>query len=74
MGAHPERATYGGLEIPAGRARWVAPGDEYNKLGCFHVYGTRLRYARGTLQLAFDVKSLISWRGEWYVVHLSSFK
>ena len=30
---------------------------------------------RSTATLArFEVKSLISWRGEWYVVHLSAIK
>lgn len=62
------------IDVPDERAKWVEPGDEYNKLGYYRVYGTRLRYARGSRELAFDVKSLISWRGEWYVVHLSSFK
>jgi hypothetical protein len=61
-----------GLEVPEERARWVEPGEEYNKIGYFRVFGSRLRYQVGGLTQAFDVKSLISWRGEWYVVHLSA--
>jgi hypothetical protein len=66
-----------GLDVPDARARWVEPGEEYNKIGYFRVFGSRLRFEVGgpkqTLQ-TFDVKSLISWRGEWYVVHLSAIK
>ncbi|HEY4012612.1 MAG TPA: hypothetical protein VGM06_04705 [Polyangiaceae bacterium] len=61
-----------GLDVPEERARWVEPGEEYNKIGYFRVFGSRLRYEVGGLTQTFDVKSLISWRGEWYVVHLSA--
>jgi hypothetical protein len=62
------------LEIPAARARWVEPGEEWNKLGYFRVFGSKLRYESDGAGAAFEVKSLISWRGEWYVVHLSAIK
>ena len=63
------------FEVPDGRARWVEPGEEGNKLGYWRVYGTRIDWtdADGKTK-AFPVTSLISWRGEWYVVHLSGFK
>jgi hypothetical protein len=63
-----------GLDVPDGRARWVEPGEEYNKIGYFRVFGSKLRYELDGAPHALDVKSLISWRGEWYVVHLSSIK
>jgi hypothetical protein len=62
------------LEVPESRARWVEPGEEYNKIGYFRVFGSKLRYEAGGTAHAFDVKSLISWRGQWYVVHLSAIK
>lgn len=63
------------LDVPEGRIRWVDPGEEYNKIGYFRVFGSKLRYEdeQGNVK-TFDVKSLISWRGEWYVVHLSAIK
>ena len=63
------------LDVPEGRTRWVDPGEEYNKIGYFRVFGSKLRYeeAAGNVK-SIDVKSLISWRGEWYVVHLSAIK
>lgn len=63
-----------GLEVPTENAQWIPPGEEGNKTGYFRVYGARLRYEVDGRSLAFDVSSLISWRGEWYVVHLSGFK
>jgi hypothetical protein len=62
------------LEIPKARARWVEPGEEWNKLGYFRVFGSKLKYEIDGAEGAFEVKSLISWRGQWYVVHLSAIK
>ena len=72
LGADPSGAKLLGLDVPEARARWVEPGEEWNKLGYYRVFGTKLRYSAGGEEHAFDVKSLISWRGEWFVVHLSA--
>jgi hypothetical protein len=61
-----------GMEVPETRARWVEPGEEWNKIGYYRVFGSKLRYSAGGEERSFDVKSLISWRGEWFVVHLSA--
>jgi hypothetical protein len=74
LGKDAERATFVRYEIPDERARWIDPGEEYNKLGYYRVYGTRIRYAIDGKESTFDISSLISWRGEWYVVHLTGFK
>ncbi len=74
LGASAESATFTGLEVPPGRARWVEPGEEWNKIGYFRVFGSKLRYELDGEAHAFDVKSLISWRGEWYVVHLHAIR
>ncbi|HEX4517031.1 MAG TPA: hypothetical protein VH054_25970 [Polyangiaceae bacterium] len=60
------------LDVGSGE-RWVEPGEEGNKLGYWRVYGSRIRYVVDGQQKSFDVSSLISWRGEWYVVHLTGF-
>ena len=64
-------AVLEGVDVPAGAATWVQPGQEYNKLGYWRVYGTRVRYrtAAGT-RGSLGIYSLISWRGQWYIVHL----
>jgi len=74
LGADVARATFAGLEVPDAHARWLDPGEEYNKLGYFRVFGSRLRYTVDGEARSFEVKSLISWRGEWYVVHLGAIK
>lgn len=74
LGKKADRATFVGLEVPTERARWVEPGEEGNKTGYWRVFGARLRYEVDGRAGAFDVTSMISWRGEWYVVHLSGFK
>lgn len=61
-------------DVPQDRARWVEPNEESNKLGYYRVYGTRLVYDVEGKERSLEVTSLISWRGEWYVVHLSGFK
>jgi len=71
---HASGATFVELDVPSERARWVDPGEESNKIGYWRVYGTKLRYQAAGRPSTFDVASLISWRGEWYVVHLAGFK
>ncbi len=61
-------------EVPDGRARWVDPGEEWNKLGYYRVFGTKFHYDLDGTARWFEVKSMISWRGEWYVVHLSAIR
>jgi hypothetical protein len=74
LGDAAGRAHFVALEVPDARARWIEPGEEYNKIGYFRVFGSKLRYEVDGAARTFDVKSLISWRGEWYVVHLSAIK
>jgi len=63
-------ATLVGVDVPDPRATWVLPGAEYNKGSYWRVYGTVVRYVVDGRPAAFPVMSLISWRGQWYVVHL----
>jgi hypothetical protein len=74
LGAQAATAQFLGLDVPEARARWVEPGEEWNKLGYYRVFGSKLRYDIAGGTDAFEIKSLISWRGEWYVVHLSAIK
>jgi hypothetical protein len=74
LGADAARARLLDMDVPEKTARWVLPGEEYNKIGYYRVFGSRLRYQVDDSARAFEVKSMISWRGEWYVVHLSAIK
>ena len=53
----------------------MKPGSEGNKLGYYRVLRSALVYsdAQGR-ERELSVTSMISWRGEWYVVHLAGFK
>ncbi len=72
LGRKSTAAKFVALE-PGPSARWVEPGEEGNKLGYFRVYGSHLRFSVDGNERTLDVTSLISWRGEWYVVHLTGF-
>jgi hypothetical protein len=74
LGTDSSSATFDRIEVPDARARWVDPGEEYNKIGYFRVFGSKLRYVVGGAPRSFEIKSMISWRGEWFVVHLSAIK
>jgi hypothetical protein len=74
LGSRASKAVFIGLDVPTENARWVEPGEEGNKGGYYRVFGARLRYEISGRSAAFDITSMISWRGEWYVVHLSGFK
>jgi len=74
LGESAARAKFIRVEVPEARARWVEPNEETNKIGYYRVYGARVVYDVDGVERSFDVSSLISWRGEWYVVHLTGFR
>ena len=64
-------ATLLGVDVPDRSATWVTPGQEDNKGSYWRVYQTRVRYRTAAgKEGSFGIFSLISWRGQWYVVHL----
>lgn len=68
-------AKFEGIDVPENAVRWMKPGSEGNKVGYFRVLRSRLRFTKsnGKAQ-ALELTSMISWRGEWYVVHLHGFQ
>jgi hypothetical protein len=72
---HAPSARWVRIEVPERRSQWVKPGREMNKLGYHRVYGSKIIYAVADgSEHAIDITSLISWRGEWFVVHLTGFR
>jgi hypothetical protein len=63
-----------GIDVPDSQAVLVQPGEESNALSYWRVYGTTVRYSLNGATNSFPVTSLISWRGEWYVVHLGEIR
>ena len=75
LGASAAQAKFEGVTVSEKDAKWMAPGSEGNKLGYFRVLRSRLRFTLPTgRSREFELTSMISWRGEWYVVHLHGFK
>jgi hypothetical protein len=59
-----------GVDVPEASVRWVPPGVEANSIGYWQVSYARVRYSAGGQQRSYAISSMISWRGQWYVVHL----
>lgn len=75
IGANVQALKVTGLEIPEAGVRWMKPGSEGNRVGYFRVLRSKLRLETDQgKSLAFEITSLISWRGEWYIVHLKGFE
>jgi hypothetical protein len=65
-------ATLVRVDVPTAQADWISPGACANVLGYWHVAGARVVYRREGQLRSFGISSLISWRGDWYVVHFGA--
>lgn len=75
LGRDAERAEFLGVSVPEARAEWMKPGKEGNRVGYFRVLRSRLRFRMPSgKERELELTSMISWRGEWYVVHLHGFE
>jgi hypothetical protein len=74
LGKRAGEAHLVGLELAEKNVRWMKPGSEGNKLGYFRVTHSKLRYELDGKTRSLDVTSFISWRGDWFLVHLNGFK
>ena len=50
-------------------AAWIGPGACENHFGYWHLPGVRMVYRDHGVR-SFAIASLISWRSQWYIVHL----
>lgn len=75
LGPDAGSARFSAIEVPEAGQKWMKPGSEGNRLGYYRVLRSRLEVAlEGGATRSLEITSLISWRGEWYVVHLHGFK
>ncbi len=72
LGADASTATQLGVDVPESYAHWVPPGVCDNRIGYYEVANSRVVYQEDGTVRSFGIASLISWRGEWYVVHLGA--
>jgi hypothetical protein len=74
LGSDPQSLRLVRLEVPEAKVKWMKPGAEGNRVGYFRVTRSKLVVAKADgKEVSLDLTSLISWRGEWYVVHLHGF-
>lgn len=75
LGRDAAQAEFLGVDVPEEKVQWMKPGSEGNRLGYFRVLRAKLRFRMPNgSERALELTSMISWRGEWYVVHLHGFK
>jgi hypothetical protein len=65
-------ATLVKVTAPTEYEQWIPPGACYNSIGYWHLPGSRLVYRQGGVTLSFGIASFISWRGDWYLIHLGA--
>ena len=75
LGEDAASAKLVGVIIDESRSKWMDRGKEGNKLGYYRVTKSKIRWAdKAGKEHDLELTSLISWRGEWFVVHLHGFK
>jgi hypothetical protein len=75
LGKFRDEMQYVRIEVPSDGAKWMKPHSECNKLGYWRVLRAQLVYLdREQRERRMEITSMISWRGEWYVVHLHGFE
>jgi hypothetical protein len=65
-------ATLTKVVVPTQYAQWIPVGACYNSAGYWHVPGSRVVYRQDGTTYSFGIASFISWRGDWYLVHLGA--
>jgi hypothetical protein len=73
LGTSAATAPLAGIELGR-QPEWIEPGVEHNKGPYWRVLDSALVYTDGGGRHSIPVKSMISWRGEWYVVHLTDIR
>lgn len=72
LGPGAAGATLVRVDVPSEYAHWIPAGVCDNDVGYYEVANSRIVYQEGGQTRSFGIASLISWRGEWYVVHLGA--
>ena len=67
-----KNATLTKVLTPTQYTQWIPVGACYNSTGYWHLPGTRLVYREDGATHSFGIASFISWRGDWYLIHLGA--
>jgi hypothetical protein len=75
LGQGAGESTLVSVDVPEQSAKLMKPGSEGNRVGYYRVLRSTLHFRLPNGQeKTLELTSMISWRGEWYVVHLHGFK
>jgi hypothetical protein len=72
LGPAAAKAQLVRVDVPSQYGHWVPPGTCYNGVGYYEVPNARVVYSAAGRIRSLGIASMISWRGEWYVVHLGA--
>ena len=72
IASDPSGASFVGVNVAEQYGHWIHPGICANGIGYYEVANSRLLYQFQGQTRSFGIASMISWRGEWYVVHLGA--
>ena len=73
LGPNAKNAVFTGVSVP-NTAVWVKPGEEYNVGPYWRVFKSQLNFTVDGRNVQIPIESMISWRGQWYVVHLGTIR
>ena len=73
LGPNAKKAVFTGVTVP-NTAVWVKPGEEYNLGPYWRVFKTQMNFTVDGKNVQIPIESMISWRGQWYVVHLGKIR
>ena len=75
---HKKRKSWSGVAFErfemGSKPKWVKPGEEANKIGYYRSFRGKLHYTVEGKSESFEVRTVITWQGRWYITHLSKFK
>ncbi|HWE68920.1 MAG TPA: hypothetical protein VG205_01085 [Acidimicrobiales bacterium] len=72
LGPDAATAHFVGVNADSSYGHWINSGVCDNDVGYFELPNTRVIYTVNGQTHSFGIASMISWRGEWYVVHLGA--
>jgi hypothetical protein len=72
LGLNAGTASLVSVDVPEQYGHWIPPRVCDNSVGYYEVANSRVVYQENGQIRSFGIASLISWRGEWYVVHFGA--
>ncbi|MGH9098473.1 MAG: hypothetical protein ACRDWB_13740 [Acidimicrobiales bacterium] len=72
LGPNPATAQFVSVNADSADGHWINTGVCDNDVGYFELPNARVVYTVDGQTRSFGIASMISWRGEWYVVHLGA--